>query len=201
MDREIMAIIIKEGSRFAGDLIRQFSPGRQAKAVSATAISIEETVPDSGQEPAGQNTEANIKEGTACLPCTNSHLHACVGLLNEAVRMSRDGINEETIKRTDACLGEIVAAERIDLAPLNISNLPQEEKIIAQYAAGELREIRHDLEGVSRPEQLEQIAARTDKLQKHIGREWFKVRLQNMSKDEKIELTEKALQKLQQEDS
>lgn len=131
-----------------------------------------------------------IKEGlkdtniaTACLPCTGSHLHACVGLLNEAMRFARkDGISLEVVKRIDNCLGEIVAAERIDLTPEAIVNLPTKEKEIANEAAMKLREIRHDLENISSPDDLEQIAARAQELQHKITYQWFQSKLASKEK-------------------
>ncbi|MEE9316272.1 MAG: hypothetical protein V3U97_04090 [bacterium] len=121
---------------------------------------------------------ATIDIATACLPCTGSHLHACVGLLNEAVRFARkDGINLEVIKRIDNCLGEIVAAERIDLTPEAIVNLPAKEKEIASEAAIKLRDIRHDLENISSLDELEQIAARAQELQHKITYQWFQSKL------------------------
>lgn len=126
---------------------------------------------------------ATIDIATACLPCTGSHLHACVGLLNEAVRFARkDGINLEVIKRIDNCLGEIVAAERIDLTPEAIVNLPAKEKEIANEAAIRLREIRHGLENISGLDELEQIAALAQEIQHKVTYQWFQSKLASKEK-------------------
>lgn len=144
--------------------------------------------------------EEKIKQGTSCLPCTNSHLHACVGLLNEAIRMSPDELTMDGMERIDKCLGEIAAAERVDLAVENMDTLPPGEKELAQHMSSEIREIRHGLEGITGKPQLEQLAIRTHELQKYVGKEWFKARLAKMPKEEKSKLVEKALETLEQED-
>ena len=116
--------------------------------------------------------------GTACLPCVNSHIHACVGLLNEANRFSHDDVTSpEVIKRVDGCLGEIVAAERVDLAPENIVDLPPKERDLAEYASRQLRDIRHGLEWFQTPEDLQELAAKTAKLQHEISNKWILLRL------------------------
>lgn len=191
MEASIVAVLIREGSRICSHLLslRSSVPKRE-KAIPSLQAS-----PVAPRE----DSEGKIEKGTACLPCTNSHLHACVGELNEAFRMSPDGLNPESLKRVDKCLGEIAAAERIDLAPENIIDLPKEERIIADYAAGELREIRHGLEGLSTKAELEQLAVRTTHLQEHVGREWFKIRLAKMPKEEKAKLAEMAIKKFEEE--
>lgn len=198
MNRQIVAVILQEGGKFITELIKTRSFKRVTVTGPPPATIITAIEPQKIPE---ESREEKIEEGTACLPCVNSHMHACVGLLNEASRFAKkSGINEEVIKRTDGCLGEIVAAERIDLAPENVVSLPPEEKKIADYASKELREIRHSLEGLSSPDELEQIAARTAKLQHYVGNEWFKYRLGKMPKEQKRELAEKAVNKLLEEE-
>lgn len=149
--------------------------------------------------PPVEDGEEKIKSGTACLPCTNSHLHACTGLLDEASRMSPDGLTPDSMQRVDKCLGEIAAAERIDLAPENVVGLPEDEKKIATYAAKELREIRHTLEGLNNKEELEQVAARTTELQKYVGGKMFRLRLSKMPKEQKAKLVEDTLANIEKE--
>ena len=193
MRPELLALFIQEGTKICSEILRfRLTHPKLRSETIATPPS-----PAESQEVTEETSEGKIEKGTACLPCTNSHLHACVGLLSEAVRMSPDGITVETIKRTDACLGEIVAAERIDLSPINVASLPPEERKIADYASRELREIRHGLEGLKSPEELEKITVRTVELQRHVGSEWFKYRLKKMSKDEKRELAEKTIGELE----
>ncbi len=199
MNTQVVAVILQEGGKLLSKFIRS-RPPKHPISVTEPLPPMEEVgiraVAEDAPPAAGVISEEKIKKGTACLPCTNSHLHACVGLLNEATRMSHDGITPDSITRVEQCLGEIVAAERIDLTPANIADLPPEERTIASYASKEIREIRHDLEGLSSSEQLEQIAAKTANLQKYVGQEWFRVRLANMPEKQKKELAEKTISKL-----
>lgn len=157
----------------------------------STSVILRESVANkTGEE--GLSSEEKIKKGVACLPCTNSHLLTCRGLLDEAHRMSHEGLTPEGMERVDQCLGEIAAAERVDLAPGNIAELPPEEREIARYAAKEIRNIRHDLEGLTEPRVLESAAARTTKLQQHVSKEYLKSRLAKMSPEAKALLGEKA---------
>ncbi|KKN48236.1 hypothetical protein LCGC14_0654980 [marine sediment metagenome] len=192
---EILAVLIQEGSKLCSEFLRIRS--RRPKQLKDF-----QPVPAPPAEPQEINEETDagkIEEGTACLPCTNSHLHACVGLLSEAVRMSPDGLNPESMKRVDKCLGEIAAAERVDLAPENVDNLPVDEKKIASHASKEMREIRHGLEDLNSREELEQLTIRTTSLQKYVGSEWFKMRLAKMPKAEKVRLAEETIEKLETE--
>jgi hypothetical protein len=177
MNSETLAILLQQGGKFVSQLL-MIAPRKRAATEEPQPI----TTPTEPQGTAEEGVEKRIEKGTACLPCVNSHMHACVGLLNEASRFAKkEGISDEVIRRTDGCLGEIVAAERIDLAPENVVSLPPEEKKIADYASKELREIRHSLEGLSNAEELEQIAARTAQLQHYVGSAWLKHRLSAMS--------------------
>lgn len=132
--------------------------------------------------------------------CTNSHLLTCRGLLDEAHRMSHDGLTTDSMERVDQCLGEIAAAERIDLAPANIAKLPTDEQEIARHAAKEMRNIRHDLEGLSDPRVLESAAARTTELQKHVSKEYVKVRLSKMGPAARAEFDKRLREKIDQVD-
>ena len=178
------------GGRICSDIIRyrSISP-KQEPSISPPAEPLE-TTEGTGEE--------KIKSGTACLPCTNSHLHTCQGLLSEAVRMSSDGLNTESMERVDKCLGEIAAAERVDLSPENVAGLPEDERKIADHASRELREIRHGLEGLSSKSELEKVTVQTVELQKFVGREWFKLRLAKMPKAEKTRLAEKVIGELEE---
>ena len=196
MDRQIVAIIFNEGGKLISEFLRLRTPRKQVVVQYPIEVAPSAELREILEEPT--TGDEKIKQGTACLPCTNSHLHTCVGLLNEAVRMSHDGLTPEGIKRVDSCLGEIAAAERVDLAPENIINLPPGEKVIADYAAKEIREIRHDLEALSSPDQLEKIAAKTAELQHHVGQEWFKERLSKMNPEAKKALQERAELKIKE---
>ena len=194
MNIEIVSTLLQVGGKLCSEIIRFQSLTPKVKEVSQPTI----LPPSEPEEIIEETTEVKIAQGTACLPCTNSHLHACVGLLDEASRMSPDGLNADSIVRVDKCLGEIAAAERVDLAPENIHALPEDQRKIADYAAKEIREIRHGLEGVSTKEDLEILTVRTSALQKHVGGEWFKLRLAKMPKQAKVALVEDTLRRLEE---
>jgi hypothetical protein len=123
-------------------------------------------------------------KGTACLPCTNSHVLTCAGLLSEAARMSPDGINEDAQDRVQKCLAEFAAAERVDLAPENIVKLSPDMRKVADEAAKNIRTIRHGLEWLKSREELVQLAADTSKLASHVNKEWLKLKLKQMPAEE-----------------
>jgi len=203
MNTNIIAIIVSEGGRIVSELIRNYRKPPQLPPSTIQLYSTPEPEPLPAIKEKYEPTEKEeaterIKQGTACIPCTNSHLHACVGLLNEASRFAKkDGISNEVIKRVDGCLGEIVAAERIDLTPENVDGLPPGEKEIANYAAMELREIRHSLEAVPNAAELDKIAARTARLQHHVSQRWFGEKLKGMDKEEKLKIIDRTLERLQ----
>ncbi len=193
-----MSVIIQEGARFCSEIIRYRS--LRPKQENNHPPSSPPAQPQEAQEEAAEESgEGKIEKGTACLPCTNSHLHACVGLLTEAHRMSPDGLNPESMKRVDKCLGEIAAAERVDLAVENVGGLPVDERAVADHATKELREIRHGLEGLNNKEELEQLTIQTTNLQRYVGKEWFKIRLSKMSPEGKEKLAKAAMEKLENE--
>ena len=170
---------------------RIYSPKHTPEIEELSNISEKE---NQGQPVASQDESGEIKQkGTACIPCSVSHLTACVGELNEAVRFAREDVGSlEVTKRVDHCLSEITACERIDLAPENVVNLSPTEKAIANNLATEIREIRHGLEWYKSKEELEELAAKTAELQHSVSHEWVKARLSNMSPEEKARISQKA---------
>jgi len=193
MRAEILAVLIQTGGKLCSEFLQLRS--HRPKQVRDYQPSL--PPPAEPQEP----SEGEIEKGTACLPCTNSHLHACAGLLSEADRMSPDGLNPESMKRVDKCLGEIAAAERVDLAVEEVDSLPQDERDIADHATKEIREIRHGLEGLNNKDELEQLTVRTTNLQKYVGKEWFRLRLAKMPKEKRVKLVEETtIERLEQED-
>lgn len=177
----------------------QEKPQPQIEAINNSQETSPEPFKSQLQGEVERNEEEEIQEGVACIPCTNSHLLTCRGLLDEAHRMSHDGLTPDGLARVDQCLGEIAAAERIDLAPVNIAKLPEVPKKIAHYAAKEIRNIRHDLEGLNSPEVLEQAAAKTAALQQYVTREFMKYRIQQMTPEERSELKVRMEQKLREQ--
>lgn len=179
-----------------GELYRQvkskLSPGEEREAVD-----IPVSVPSVNISPVNTPHVASIADttatpsgkGTACFPCSNNHLHVCKGLLDEAVRFAQtDGITAEVIERVDGCLGEISAAERIDLSPEAISKLSGEDQNVARDARKELRDIRHGLEHISDPNNLESIAAQVAALQRKVSLQWFMSKLSPEQRERLIQL-------------
>lgn len=141
-----------------------------------------------GSAPLGPTQVETISEGiaqsvitapadniaTACLACSVGHFSCTVGLLNEIVRFKKEGITSyEVIDRISKCLEEQNALERVDLAPEKIQNLIGWEKKLAQDALDTSRSLRHTLENVQTIEELEELAANTDRFYKNLSREWF----------------------------
>jgi len=202
VDKQILAIFVQEAGKIATGLLSLRTPKlkEEPRKTAEPKPEPEPVIAQVSVEASPERTEEEqIQTGVACLPCTNSHLLTCRGLLDEAHRMSHDGLTPDGMERVDQCLGEIAAAERIDLAPANIVELPKGEQDIAHYAARELRNIRHDLEGLTSPIVLEQAAAKVTEVQKRISREFFNYRLAKMSPEEKGELRQKIQDKLKED--
>ena len=194
MRTEILATIIQQGTKLYSEVLRLRA--HYPKQVNDYQPPISPTTKP--QELTEETREGGVDEGTACLPCVNGHSHACIGFLSEANRMSPDGLNPESLFRVDKCLGEIAAAERIDLAEEKIAKLPPEEQVIARNALIGFREIRHDLEGITSKEVLQTANVKMIELQKYVGKEWFKIRLAKMPKEEKTKLAEMTIKKLEE---
>lgn len=161
-------------------LVKPRDPGESLEKLNAILTTSDSESRKQARPPA--NPPSNSSEArdiaTGCLPCALGHFGTCSGLLNEAMRFARkDGLNSnEVIDRVNMCLDELNAMERVDLRPELIANLPQEEKGIANRALSESRGLRHQLEGMSSVEELEQSAAQTQTTRKEIGRAWFNYR-------------------------
>lgn len=177
MNTSLIALCIQQGGSIITSLLSMKRP--QLKSQDTTTLDVIEVVPAPEPEPepvrevAELNDDQKISKGVACVPCSISHLLTCRGLLDEAHRMSHDGLTADGQERVDQCLGEIAAAERVDLSPANIAKLSGADQVIAKHTAKELREIRHTLEGLKTPEELAAAAAQTTELQKHVSREFF----------------------------
>lgn len=195
MRTEILAVIIQAGTQLCSEILRLRSHRPKQMSIDQSPLA----PPAEPQETTEETSENKVEKGTACLPCVNGHSYACIGFLSEANRMSPDGLNSDSLFRVDKCLGEIAAAERIDLAEEKIAKLPPEEQVIARNALKEFREIRHDLEGITSKEVLQKANVKMIELQKYVGGEWLKIRLAKMPKQEKAKLLEKVMNKLEGE--
>ena len=94
------------------------------------------------------------------------------------------------------CLDELNTMERVDLRPEMIAALPEWEKELANKALVTSRGIRHTLEGIKTPADLEQAAATTQTIRTEIGRRWFKEKMQRMSPEDKAEIQKRVMEKL-----
>lgn len=189
MNKQIIALVFQEGGKLLSELIRN-RPRR------ATVV---ESQPPAETSETAENQATSIEQG--CVPCAIGHFGTCTGLLNEAMRFAKkDGIESaEVIDRVNICLDELNAMERVDLRPELITDLPEWEKELANEALVESRATRHGLEGISTVGDLENVAANTQSARQKIGRTWFQRRLKTMSKEEKGEIAEKAIEKIEKE--
>lgn len=153
---------------------KHYAPGPKPPLPAPTKNTLAE------EQPAPSETKEvanSIKAG--CIPCSLGHLGTCVGVVNEAVRFARsDGINSpEVIERTNICLDELNAMERVDLRPQMINELSEDDLELANHALEESRAARHALEGLSSVKELVDVAARIQTVRQDIGQSWFSKRL------------------------
>jgi hypothetical protein len=185
MNNGTLAIIIQEGSKIIGEVIRNriifFGP--------------KPANPAPGKTPTTTKASSNV--ATGCIPCSIGHLGTCSGLLNEAMRFAhKDGVqSDEVIKRVNMCLDELNTLERVDLRPEMIHDLPDWEKSMADNALDLSRSLRHDLEQLSSLPELEGIAAKTQGTRQAIGATWFKEKFKRMSPEQRKQVEERLLEK------
>lgn len=117
-------------------------------------------------ETPAQETTERIKEGTACLPCSQGHLSTTSASLSEAVRFARDkGIRDpEVMRRIRIALDELNAMERIDLAPDEITRLKGREKELADWTLKQSRDLRHAITAIKDVNTMEQAAAKASNI-------------------------------------
>ncbi len=200
MDRQTVAMICREGGKFITELIRTRLPRRAPKTEHRTVI-VEDQPPEV-VEITTTTVEGEKASGivAGCVPCAIGHLGTCSGLTNEAVRFAKtDGLESgEVIERVNMCIDELNAMERVDLRPEMIVNLSEWEKELANQALVASRSARHDLEGLSSVNGLERAAANIQTTRTEIGKGWFKERMARMPKEEKKQLAERAIEKLEE---
>ena len=138
--------------------------------------------------------EAEITQGTACIPCSQDHWSTCSGLLAEALRFARtDGLtSEEVISRIGLCRDEANAMERVDLRPENTMNLPTWEKEIANDALNASRGLRHALDAMATVDDLEKVAGKVQAIRTDIGKRWLKGKSAHISETDKERVKQKA---------
>ena len=123
-----------------------------------------------------EESEEKEVRGTACLACSKHHFSTVSAALNEAVRFARsEGIkNREVIRRIGIAIDELNILERIDLATDKITKLPENEREVAEWALKKARDIRHAIDAIKTPKDLEEAAGlaaevRTSFLEKLFG--------------------------------
>lgn len=126
-------------------------------------------------EASSQETTERIREGTACLPCSQGHLSTTSASLSEAVRFARDkGIRDpEVMRRIRIALDELNAMERIDLAPDETIKLKGAEKELADWTLKQSRDLRHAITAIKDINTMEQAAAKASNItETFMGKLW-----------------------------
>jgi len=151
------------------------SPTREAQEPPTTAPQTASRAPES-EEPI-ITTRNGEDIATACLPCSVGHFSACAGLLNEAARFKKEGLtSNQVMDDVGKCIMELNALERVDLTPEKIQTTKGWERPIAEEALQQSRNLRHRLESVENMEELEQIAADTQRYYTQLNRQWYRGR-------------------------
>ncbi len=110
--------------------------------------------------------ETGAEKGTACNICTMEHFSVTSGALAEALRFAQnEGLSsKEAIKRIRQATQELNMAERIDLAPEEVTKLPEDEKEVAHWALPQSRDLRHSINAIKSVKDLEEASAQSANL-------------------------------------
>ena len=199
MNTQIIAVIIQEGTRLAGQWFRN-RPVQISKSAAPLIIKgtehPEERIPIylPGEEKLPQKA---TEIPTGCIPCAIGHLGTCSGLLNEAMRFARDdATSDEVVDRVGMCLDELNAMERVDLRPEMVTALPDWEKELVEEVLTASRTTRHSLESIVTAEALEEAAARTQNMRTQIWRKWLKSKMANLTPEETAKIQARVREKL-----
>lgn len=223
MDRQILAILIQEGSRFFSQYLRfrtvktadqdplvimenksKELSDREVELIQVSTPNLSQVTIEEKPQATKEKPMSDVATAvpTGCVPCALGHYGACTGMINEAVRFGRDDgmTSNEVLDRVGMCMDELNAMERKDLRPQMINGLPEWEKELAEKALTESRAIRHKLEGLKDVTELEEVAGTIQTTRQELYRNWAKRRLKNMSPEEKTEMTTRILTKLEAEE-
>lgn len=209
MKKQVLAVIIQEGTRVLSEVLKT-NIHRKVTSIEMPAVieppPLEVPPSDTPKEyrqpvqatSAKENTATSIKSG--CVPCAVGHVGVCSGLLKEAVRFARDeGVaSESVLDRTGICLDELNAMERVDMSPAMLKDLPPDEREIADRVLVVSRRARHAIESLASPgssvRDLEDVAAELETTRKEIWRDFVKVRTDKMDlSQEQKDLVEKTV--------
>ena len=142
------------------------------------------------KEPVEETTVLAVpKRGTGCIPCSRDHMSTVSAALNESMRFAREpGVAHEEVQRRLAMAeDELNIAERIDLAPDKLTELPEEEQEVARDTLVRMRAIRQKLPETRTVEELEQLASDATKLR-------LELRMHTLPKEVRDKLMETARQ-------
>jgi hypothetical protein len=150
-----------------------------------------------------KSIETGAKEGTACSLCSDEHLSEVSGALSEALRFARsEGLgSKEVIRRVRHARDELNAMERFDLAPEEITKLPEDEKEVAHWALPQSRDLRHSINSMITVEDLEKASAQAANLADTFSEKLIKCKPSVEAKENKTELSPEieALKKMVEE--
>jgi len=165
-------------------------------AISTPAQTMNINVIEVEPEPPEGQAEAIA---TGCVPCSLGHFGTCAGLINEAVRFSDDGLNNNEVKdRALMCLQELNAMERVDLRPEMIAQLEGKERQLAEQALKASRNTRHIIENMKTPQDLVNAASKITVTQREIGRKWWDLKLSSLSEADRAEVNQRVEEKLKE---
>lgn len=105
----------------------------------------------------------------ACVPCVKNHLSAVAGILSESKRFIGGGIKDpKIIEAMDIATKELTAAERGDLDPAKVALLPPREKEVAEWAADQIRDLRHSIDDIRDKDTLEAAIVKSDQINREM---------------------------------
>jgi len=128
-------------------------------------------------------------QGIAVHNCSRDHMSTVSAALNESLRFAREhGLAHEEVQRRIAMAeDELNIAERIDLAPDKLTELPEQEREAARDTLARMRSLRQQLPELKTVEELENLASDATKLR-------LELRLRTLPKEIQAKLVETARQ-------
>lgn len=171
---QMEAYIDEELAKFKGGQASGYDEAPIAQKSAPARISVQ--VSESREHKANDNgLDPHNGEGIgmACLPCTRAHLITVRGTLKEALRFAlgeKEGVkHQEVVDRLDAAAEELTVMERFDLAPEKIAKTSAKEKAIINQMLPKIRSMRQEmLNGLSSPEELQEMASMVDEIYKQV---------------------------------
>jgi len=100
------------------------------------------------KEPLGKSEVSKEEIATSCLSCTDSHWSTISGVLNEAVRLARQGYaldSEDIMSRISLAKEELNTWERLDASPDKLENSAEFIKDIVRKMVSKGAQLRHSM--------------------------------------------------------